>query len=397
MLTMTPSSEQRFTTLQLTVILTICVVGGIMVNLQPLLLGELLAAGQLSAPQLGQAAMCELLGMALSLCAAGLWMPLTSQRSKFAVVGVLLAAMNLCTMISVGYWILAERGAAGILEGLMLWLTVALFTRITTPARMNAIYLFALSITGFCVASALSLWVVPRFGIAGGFAGVTLLSLLAAACALLLPTAFIRLSDSPDAASVPGGHATLPSARGATGLLALFTFIAAVLAVWVYISPLGLRLGLAAPTVNLGVSLAIAAEIVGALLASVMSQRFNYRTVLQAGMGAAIILYLLMWHLVTAASFIACTMAFGFLWYLMMPFLMPFIIGADPSRRAALLSGSAQMFGCAAGPALASLFVMHDDVRPVLAVGIALFVLTMILIFLVERSRRDASAAFRSA
>ena len=377
--------RQAFTRIELTAILAIAIVGGIMVNLQPLLLGNLLAEGRLTTAQLGQAAMLELLGTAISIGAAGAWMPLTSLRPQFVLIGMAATIANLLTMISSGGWVLAARGVAGLLEGVMLWLSLALFTRVAVPARTNGIYLFALAITSFCLASLLSLWLIPVFGTIGGFACIALVSLAATILALRLPKAFFPLSDSnTTAVNMPSRHGNLPSIRGCVSLIALFGYIAAVLSVWAYISPLGTQSGLSPSIVDAAVSLAIAAEIAGALTASLVSRRLHHRLLLVGGMIGAILLCGLMWRGLTSIGFIAWTMTFGFLWYLMMPFQMPFVIAADPSRRAAMLSGMAQMFGCAAGPLLASLVVSQTDARPVLLIGSSLFALSTILVIFVD-------------
>jgi hypothetical protein len=56
------------------------------------------------------------------------------------------------------------------------------------------------------------------------------------------------------------------------------------------------------------------------------------------------------------------------------PFLVPMTIDADPTRRAAMQSGAAQLLGGAVGPLLASLVVGERDVHGVLALGAGLLV-----------------------
>ena len=50
---------------------------------------------------------------------------------------------------------------------------------------------------------------------------------------------------------------------------------------------------------------------------------------------------------------------FGFLWMFSLPFFVPMVIAADPTRRAALLVGGAELTGGSLGPLLAS-FVVTD-------------------------------------
>jgi MFS transporter, DHA1 family, inner membrane transport protein len=383
---MSPAPYQTFAKRQLLAIFAIGTVGGVMVNLQPLLLGDLVREGRLSAVQLGQAAMLELLGMAISIGIAGNWMPLRSQRAIFIAVGSSAALCNVWTLVGSGVWILVSRGFAGLLEGVMLWLTVALYARVEVPARMNAIYLFVLASTGFLLASLVSLWLMPTFGSLGGFACITLMNLSVAAWAPMLPSSFVSLGGASKEKSRSRG-AALPGIRGCVGLMALFSYIAAVLSVWIYISPLGFQSGITSRSVNAALTLAIGAEILGALTASVMAGRLKYRNVLAVGIPLSILLCALLWHSLPGWAFIATTMGFGFLWYFLMPFLMPFVIAADPTKKAAMLSGSSQMFGCAAGPFVASLVVTQSSSRPAVIAGGALFAFTLLLITGVDRQR----------
>ena len=63
------------------------------------------------------------------------------------------------------------------------------------------------------------------------------------------------------------------------------------------------------------------------------------------------------------AAFIALTGALGFAWLFAIPFLVPMTIEADPTRRAALLIGGAQLIGGSLGPLFASFFVTDADAR----------------------------------
>ena len=69
----------------------------------------------------------------------------------------------------------------------------------------------------------------------------------------------------------------------------------------------------------------------------------------------------------SAAPFLVVTAAFGFIWLFSNPFLVPLAIEADPSRRAALLVGGAQLIGGSIAPLLASFLVTDADARGALA------------------------------
>jgi MFS family permease len=70
--------------------------------------------------------------------------------------------------------------------------------------------------------------------------------------------------------------------------------------------------------------------------------------------------------------FIAATTVQGFVGIFITPFLVPMTIDADPSRRAAVQSGAAQLLGGAFGPLVASRVVDDAHARGVLYLGVGL-------------------------
>ena len=79
------------------------------------------------------------------------------------------------------------------------------------------------------------------------------------------------------------------------------------------------------------------------------------------------------------ALFLLATALFGFFWLFFMPFLAPMTIEADPTRRAAMLLGGAQLLGGSLGPLLASGLVTDTDARGALSFGAASLCLALAL------------------
>jgi hypothetical protein len=65
----------------------------------------------------------------------------------------------------------------------------------------------------------------------------------------------------------------------------------------------------------------------------------------------------------------------------LLPFLVPRIIEADPTRRAAVLIGGAQVLGCSFGPFVASMLVTEMDVRPAISFGGACLIAAVLIAF----------------
>lgn len=70
------------------------------------------------------------------------------------------------------------------------------------------------------------------------------------------------------------------------------------------------------------------------------------------------------------------------------PLLTPFVIEADPTRRAAVLGSGAALLGCSIGPLLASLVVSDNDVRGCALLGAGTMAAAMAIVLAVHLTRR---------
>jgi hypothetical protein len=85
--------------------------------------------------------------------------------------------------------------------------------------------------------------------------------------------------------------------------------------------------------------------------------------------GVALLAWWLFGQRIPAWLFVGANAAAGLFGLFLSPFLVPMTIEADPSRRAAVQSGAAQLIGGALGPLLASQAVSDRDVHGVLWLG----------------------------
>src|SRR5947199_264693 len=83
--------------------------------------------------------------------------------------------------------------AAGAAEGVLLWITVSMIARTVTPERWAGVFFTAQTLAQLVMAVAFAAFVMPRFGIEGGFAALALVSVLGLAPALAAPSAFAPL------------------------------------------------------------------------------------------------------------------------------------------------------------------------------------------------------------
>ncbi len=94
----------------------------------------------------------------------------------------------------------------------------------------------------------------------------------------------------------------------------------------------------------------------------------------------------------TPEMFLVLSGAFGFLWMFVLPFLVPMIIEADPTRRAAVLIGGAQVLGCSFGPFVASMLVTDVDSRAAISFGGACMIVAVLIAFCLHQIRPKKTA-----
>jgi predicted MFS family arabinose efflux permease len=175
-------------------------------------------------------------------------------------------------------------------------------------------------------------------------------------------------------------------------LLTSFFYLAGVLAVWVYVGAMSHQAGNSSAITSLAFSLAFAFQVAGGTTASVLAKRVPALGAIVICGGLSVALTTLISIGASGVAFIACVMLFAGFWTFVTSYLLPFTVDSDPSLKAAPLIASAQLFGCAAGPAIASLATSETDVRAALWTGAALFVSAVVIALLtrliVTRARR---------
>jgi hypothetical protein len=372
--------QEAFTSPQVVAAITLGVVSLMMSGLMPLFLGALADARRLSAAGIGQLATLELLSAAAATGLSGAVLEPRQLRLIGVLASLLLAGANLATLGAGGPLLMAVRALAGLPEGVLLWLVVGLIARSATPERRAGVLFAAMATSQLVVAWALTLLVLPRSGVDGGYLLIAVISLLGVAAALALPSAYGPLPS--------GVQAGPPPRKGWLALLAVFIFQAAIAGAGMYIIPLALQAGLGDNVARVAITLALALEVAGGLLATVIAGRANFLDVLLFS-GLTLLAALAIYAVKAPAwLFIGASAAIGFCALLVMPFMVPMAIRADPSRRAAVQLGGAQLLGGAVGPVLASLVVAPHDAHGSLVLSAVLLVASLGLVFWLNRSAR---------
>jgi DHA1 family inner membrane transport protein len=344
---------------QVAAVLLVGIVGVLIPGLQPQLLGALASEGRLSVAALGSLASAELLAMGLAAAAAGFALPAGRLRriAAFALVGA--GTLDLATPLLDAGGIFAARIGAGLGEGVLIWIAIGLIVRTARPERWSGIYLALQTLAQFALASSIGFYAA---GSHAGFTALGVVTLAAVAVVRWLPDAYAPLAADAAARG-------MPSSRGLFALAGVLLYLAFIVAVWVYVEPLGLEHGLSEHSVHLIAPLSLAMQVLGAGAATLLSGRLPARpTIVVVGL-INLGLLAVMAAPPSAAAFVVATAVFGFLWLFVMPFQVPAVIAADPSRRAAVLIGGAQLVGSSLGPLLTGFLTSEAGVVPVLWFG----------------------------
>jgi predicted MFS family arabinose efflux permease len=226
---------------------------------------------------------------------------------------------------------------------------------------------------------------MPTAGANGGFLAI-------AACALVgLPAALIgpsRLADLNPGEAVAGA----PPFRGWVALVGTAVYVAGGGAVAVYLQPLAHQCGLDAGVARSALWVSLAAQVAGSAAATALAGRVRWFHVFLVATVTALIVWWLFGQRIPAWIFVGANAAAGLTALFLSPFLVPMTIDADPSRRAAVQSGAAQLIGGAMGPLLASQVVSDANVHGVLWLGAGLLLAGLAIVAWLHVTHREPAA-----
>ncbi len=349
-----------------------------MLGLQPLLLGALADENRLTVDQIGLAATAELLTLGATTGLLAAFLPPTRVRLINAVGSVMLVLANIASIYTRGYGMVVSRAAAGVAGGFLVWIAVLAITRTTRPDRSSGVFLIAQALAQGALAGILPITLMPAYGANGGLASLAVFGVLAIGGSFVLPNSMSRL-PKPEA-----GRAALPIS-GVIGLAAVFFYLAGIVGLWVFVERIGTGAKITASLVGFAVAAALAAQIVGSLLATVITGRIKPVPMLMTCCLLSIAVVVVFGGTLSSATYLASIMLFGFLWMFAMPFQTRFLIDLDPTRRTAMLLSAAQLFGSAAGPLVTSGFATETSLSGALEADAALFTASAVLTLLLMR------------
>lgn len=371
----TAALANAVTTPQVIASLALGSVALLILGLQPLLLGELVARHSVTLEGVGLVAMGEIIALGGGVILGNARLSPARLPGITAVAAVLLAMLDLLTTRLAGDVAFAlVRGFAGLVEGALVWVTTSVIVRTRAPERLAAVFLVAQTLSQAAVAAFLAGVIIPNGGWRGGFVVLAVLS-----GALLALSPALR----PGVPQLDAEGSGLPPRTAATVITfaVIVMQMATIGALWAYLDPLGRNAGLSGAQVGALISAVLVLQVLGGSTAALVVRRLGPRRVLIGASALLAGLCLGLHGAPPAVLFCVLSGAFGFVWMFMMPFQVRLAFAADATGRVAVLVPALQLLGVAFGPLLAAtLFVTHDDASsvPWVCTGLALCALCLL-------------------
>ncbi|RUW48070.1 MFS transporter [Mesorhizobium sp. M1A.F.Ca.ET.072.01.1.1] len=372
------------TGLQLAAALWIGSVGLLILGLQPVLLGALYSEGHVTGDELALVATAEMIAIAIGSAIVAMLLPARNMRWKSAALLVLLALANFWTAYTMSSnALIGARTLAGLAEGGLVAVATELIARSRRAERIGGYFVTLQTLAQCALALLLALYAVPAAGSVGGFVALGVVCLLSLVVAWIVPDDYADLPKDEHFANV----LTVPAI---TALLSIFCYFMCFGAVWAFLEPLGAEFGIDGRTVGLMVSASLAAQVMGAMTATVFEARIDYRFAITVIGAVATISSVLLASGPGLSVFWSVALVMGFILLFIVPYQIRLAITADETRNAVLLVPAAQLFGLAIGPVAASLLIDGQNFRPVpeFAAASALASVALVGVFVLVAGRR---------
>ena len=324
-------------------------VGLLVLGVQPLLYGALVASGRITEAELGLLAAAEIAAIAGG---SMIGVPMLARWPSWLVGLAGVALLIVGDLGSIGQTgvaaILGWRVVAGVGGGLLVALAAVAIARAPGISAASAAFLLLQALSQYAVLQ----WCARPGAATGPDAVLTTLAgaaVLALALLALIPAA---LHPAPEHAQ--SGKASWPPLPGILALLAAALFVGGAVGIWAYLGVWLAGRGLDDATVAAMLTASLGGQIGGAALGMAIGERWDSRwriallTVLLLGLVGSLFAggsaRALIWAVVSA---------YGFVWMLATPAFSGFLLEVDATRRALPYGAGAQLLGAAIMPLLA--------------------------------------------
>lgn len=365
------------------------VIGGLVAQMSPFMIGGFMAGLSLSERDAGFVASVEFLTLAItSIVIAPVLPRLSYRRVGLVAVALALLAQGASIFSASLEALVLLRGVAGVGEGALCAVSLSIVaSRCRNPDKVYGYFqvVWALgSVPLFATGGEITAAYAHR-GILALIAGVTL---ALAPLLLLIPDAHAKRDETAaDAAQAS------PS-LGLMTLAAIVLNLTASAGIYAFIAPLGERAGLGTSTVGYAMTLTSLVGFAGAGAATALNVRWGRAVPISAFSVGAMVVALVLCLSHDPTAYIIALVAWGAIYYFSIPYLFGLAAALDRSGRWAAVAGSAYLLGFAAGPLAGGAVIAAAGYAGLAVGGVALTAAAWGLAMVVDRRlRRMAGAA----
>ena len=138
---MATDRSANLSNLQITAALAVGTIAVLMIGVQPILLGELVEAREVSLEGVGLVAMGEIVALGLGVLLGDTLLPVSRLRLVTIVAALCAVASDLLTLRASGdTQMLVARAVAGLAEGVLVWGATGVVVRTASPARVGGVF-----------------------------------------------------------------------------------------------------------------------------------------------------------------------------------------------------------------------------------------------------------------
>ena len=324
--------------------------GALVFNAFPLFLSTIADHWKLSDEQLGLLGTSFLSGFAITSLAANYWMV----RFKWKITGFLsylLIGVGIVgfSKISNNFIVFGSMALFGVGSGTIFTIAIGVLSRAINVDRAYGLKTSAEMLVASILLYVMTSIVIARFGFQGFVYGSLIIYCASAVSVLLLPSNFMKrekVSTDNEKGKLTRGN----NPAGWLSAIALFIQIAAFAGLWGFMERIGVNNGLSPNTIGKILSLSVVFGLGGALLASVLGNRYGQAKPLSIALIITFFTVLLLAGTKGAITFAIAACAINALLQICVIYLMALVTIADQTGNFTLMIAFILSSSGAVGP-----------------------------------------------
>jgi predicted MFS family arabinose efflux permease len=363
-------------------IILISSIAPIVLLVAPVLVGIFISTFGLTPQQSGYLISSEMAGMGLAALPALYWIKKINWQ-KVALLALLIAGLGQIITMWFDTFIplLIVRFINGLAAGTAMSVCLASINLTNNPERVFGFWVVGQLLFGAIAIAALP-FVIDNYGVSGFYLPLGVVLLLLTLLVKNLPTYTVLPSTKKNEHSSIQATSVVPVVMAMIGL---FIFYMGLSGAWTYIERLGNQAGLDITTIANTLFFASIAGIIGALIASILSNKWG--RAIPASIGLLFMTFALIilaagvpYIAITSITFIFAACLFKLTWTFSLPYLLSSISRQDNTGHTVVITNFIIGIGLTAGPAISAMILTGNDYTAIMWMA-ALFVIVSFILF----------------